>query len=308
MNIALLGANSHIAKGLVCNFQSRTDDTLYLFTRAKARVYDFMKSAVPGRKRSCTVKEGYKDFKRHHYDVIINCVGAGTPQKLADRYSDWFMLTEKFDNLIIDYMLENTDTLYINFSSGAVYGRNLDAPAGENSLNCLAVNHIRSEEYYSIANLNAEAKHRSFKSLTIIDLRIFSYFSRFIDLGSGYFITELLNCVKHGKVLRTSADNILRDYIHPDDLFSLIMQCMRGGSLNAAFDAFSREPVEKFQVLDYFTAKYGLKYEVDRSLSEASPNGARNTYCSHYTRAEQIGYKPLFTSMDAIREESTYIL
>ena len=175
-------------------------------------------------------------------------------------------------------------------------------------MNSILVNHVTTEDYYSIARLNSEAKHRAFKDLNIVDLRIFSYFSRFIDLADNYFITELLDCVLKKKVFATNNMNFIRDYLHPEDLFSIIRKCMDAGKINVVFDVTSAKPVEKREILDYFSLEYGLKYEVGRSLSHVSPTGSKNIYYSKYNKALGIGYKPKFSSMDTLKQESKYIL
>jgi nucleoside-diphosphate-sugar epimerase len=307
MRIAILGSNSHISKGLIWNFLKKTDHKLYLFTQASDKVKDFMgKNGLLGCK--FIIEEGYQSFSEHNYDIIINCVGAGTPKKLGNNYSSWFILTEKFDNLIIEYLLKNNNALYVNFSSGAVYGKNLSRPVKEDTVSRISVNHVPPEDYYTIVRLNSEAKHRSFTELNIVDLRIFSYFSRFIDLSSGYLITEILNCLLNKLIFKTNNENILRDYIHPDDLFSLVMGCVQEENINSAFDAISLEPAEKFRILDFLSMEYGLKYEISDNVKPSSPNGAKNVYFSKYNKAAKIGYKPAFSSMDAIEHESAHIL
>jgi hypothetical protein len=80
------------------------------------------------------------------------------------------------------------------------------------------------------------------------------------------------------------------------------------GKINEAFDVTSSKPVEKREILDYFSLEYGLKYEIGRSLSHVSPTGLKNIYCSNYNNVACIGYKPAFSSMDTIKEESKYII
>lgn len=307
MKIAILGSNSHIAKGLIWNFIQKTDHALYLFTRNSGKVKDFLKE---NELTNCNVNtlEGYENFAEYHYDAIINCIGAGTPKVLGKNYSNWFMITEKFDNLIIEYIFKNQDAIYINFSSGAIYGKVLTAPVKEDTVNRICVNHIPPEDYYSIVRLNSESKHRSFTELNIVDLRIFSYFSRFIDLSSGYLITEILNCIVNKKTFKTDNVNIIRDYVHPDDLFSLIMKCIQRININSAFDVASSKPIEKFKMLEYFSGEYGLVYDIDNSFFINSPNGSRIIYFSSYDKAVEIGYIPAFSSMDAIEQESKYHL
>lgn len=307
--IAILGSTSHIAKGLINNFLQSGEFSLHLYTRSPDKFHSFLGAIGKSPEKGCVIHEGYSDFMKCSYDVVINCVGVGTLNKLRGNYTVYFTVTEEYDNLAIGYLCNSCPgALYISFSSGAVYGREFLAPVEENTMNSIRVNHIAKEDYYGIVRLNAEAKHRAFIGLRIVDLRIFSYFSRFIDLTDGYFITEVMDCILNKKVLVTNNVNIVRDYVHPEDLFSIIRKCMDAGKINVAFDVTSAKPVEKREILDYFSSEYGLKYEISRSLSYVSATGSKNIYCSKYNNATSIGYKPSFGSMDTIKQESKYIL
>ncbi|MFH1292382.1 MAG: NAD(P)-dependent oxidoreductase [bacterium] len=307
--IAILGATSHIAKGLISVFLQRGDFDLHLYARSSEKISDFLTGLKKKSNDNFTIHDDYGNFLKIHYDVIINCVGVGTLKKIQGDYTRYFMVTEKYDNLVIQNLCDvNPDTLYISFSSGAIYGSDFSAPFKENTINGLKINHIDPNNYYAISRLNAESKHRSFKDLNIVDLRIFSYFSRFADLEDGYFITELINAVSEKKVFKTDDTNIVRDYISPKDLFSMILKCIETKKINSAFDVFSAKPVEKKEILDYFSAEFNLKYEVDNTLSYTGATGAKNIYYSTYDKAMKIGYKPEFSSLDVIKQESNYIL
>ncbi|MFA4989762.1 MAG: NAD-dependent epimerase/dehydratase family protein [Candidatus Omnitrophota bacterium] len=307
--VAILGASSHIAKGLINNFLEEKGSSLHLFTRSPGKVRSFLGALGKAGRRDCLIHSGYSGFKKYPYDAIINCVGVGTLNKLKGDYTKYFTVTEEYDNLVINYLRNSyPGALYISFSSGVVYGRECAAPAQENTLNGIRVNHILPGDYYAIARLNAEAKHRSLKDLKIIDLRLFSYFSRFIDLTDGYFISEIINCILHNKALLTDNVNIIRDYVHPKDLFSIVRKCMATGKMNKAFDVTSSRPAGKKEILEFFSLKYGLAHKIGRSLSHLSATGQKNIYYSRYRNAASIGYKPVFSSMDTIKEEAKYIL
>lgn len=307
--VAILGSTSHIAKGLINNFLQREDVCLHLYTRSPENFLSFLDSIGKSPNKCCVIHDNYEDFTKCFYDVIINCVGVGTASKLSGNYSRYFTVTEEYDNLAIGYVRDMCpDALYISFSSGAVYGRELAAAAEENTAHCIRVNHIATHDYYAIARLNAEAKHRAFTHLNIVDLRIFSYFSRFIDLTDGYFITDAMNSILNKKTLVTDAVNIIRDYVHPADLFSIIKKCMDTGKINAALDVISAKPASKKEILDYLSQEYGLQYEIGQSVSNTSATGAKNIYCSNYNNASCLDYQPAFSSMDAIKGESKHII
>jgi len=309
MNIAIMGATSHIAKGLIDRFLHKGVDHLYLFARSADKIQNFLTAIGASGNDHYTICTNYRAFLSFSYDVILNCVGVGTLNKHRGDYTAYFMVTEEFDNLAIGYLCKKRPhALYVSFSSGAVYGREHSAPVEENSVNRVNVNRIAPQDYYAIVRLNAEAKHRAYHRLNIIDLRVFSYFSRFIDLADGYFITEVLNCIRSRKVLVTDPENMVRDYLHPDDLFSMIQRCMDARTINAAFDAVSSKPIEKQEMLDYFSSVYGLKYQTRQSLGNWSATGSKRIYCSVSKAASKIGYHPTFSSLDAINDEAKHIL
>ena len=287
--IAILGATSHIAKGLIYNFiKSGRDNKLFLFSRSPERAKEFL--TANGLKGDIHIKR-FHDFPRYKYDTIINCVGLGTPNKIKSGPALIFKLTEEFDNMVMAYLDKYPQGLYINFSSGAVYGNN-----------------IKTQDYYSIAKINSEAKHRCRQDLNIMDIRVFAYFSRFIDLNSGYFLSELVRSIKKGEELVTNSCDFIRDYLGPQDLFSLIKLIIKNKPFNGALDAYSNKPVSKFKLLDFFNKKYALRYVVDNNIKFCSPTGAKDVYCSKFHGAAKLGYKPEFSSLETIKTESEFIL
>jgi len=305
MRIAILGATSHIAKGLIYNFNNKETHELFLFARSKNRLREFLKSI------ECEKNFHLKDFEelnKERYDVIINCIGISSASDFKERVASYFRLTEQFDNLVLDYLNEHPDTLYINSSSGAAYGTDFSIPADESTCSRWDINHLSEADYYGVAKLNSEAKHRALKDLNIVDLRVFGYFSRFIDLNSRFLLTEIISCVKEAKEFVTGPDNIVRDYIHPKDLFELLDKCIELHRLNDVFDVCSLKPISKIEILEYFKEKYGLEYAINKEFTCPSATGRKNNYYSINKRTREIGYAPQFTSLDSIVQETEAIL
>lgn len=307
-DVAIMGATSHIAKTLIERFLRHGGFRLHLYTRSPRRLGAFLAAGLAA-EGNCVVHKGYSRLLAGRHDVLINCVGVGTGAKLRGDYTKWFTVSEEYDNLALSCLKSRpAGTLYISFSSGAVYGSCLSAPAGKDTANILKVNNISSADYYGIARLNSEAKHRSFSGLNIVDLRVFSYFSRHIDLSDGYFMSELVNAALRGKEFRTTAGNIRRDYVHPDDLFRLVCKCMAAGRLNAAFDVYSARPVSKSGILAFFKRRYGVVPVKSRAPGKGSATGAKNLYYSSFHSAGRLGYAPRFTSLRTIMAESEAII
>ncbi len=303
--IAILGATSHIANGLIYGFHRKGESMLHLFARSLDRVHDFLATI---RCRDHVAVMHLESFFESECDIVINCVGIGDPGKLRGAEASIFRLTENYDNLILDYLDSHPGAFYINVSSGAVYGTEFARPADASTRYSVDANNITVPEYYGVAKLNAELKHRAFTKLNIVDLRIFSYFSRFIDPQSKFLLTKILSCIKKKQTFETGPDNIIRDYAHRDDLLSLIEASTSRKTLNDAFDVYSLKPISKFEILDFFSRQYGLKYTVKDVAQGASPTGSKNHYYSINRKAEKIGYSPRFTSLDCIIQEAKAIL
>lgn len=350
MKIAILGATSHIAKGLINNFFNYQDYSLqlYLYSRSTEKAQSFL-DGLKKEVSHFSLINNYNNFYNYDYDIIINCVGVGTMKQSPHVYSDWFMVTETYDNLVLDYLQKGHQyALYISLSSGAIYGDDFSSPAHTDSIRTIKVNQLTYKDYYSIARLNAEAKHRSFDKLNIIDLRIFSYFSRFIDLSDSYFITDLLNCIIKNEVFITSQANIARDYLSSKDLFQMIGILIKrwkrrslqeknstSVNLNMAIDLSSASPIDKIGLLEFFSQTYNLKYKysnlspkeisnselpIDRQLemktlnlkdlrpSNLNPTGEKINYYTLNKGAGELGFRPLLSGLDNIKHEVKYIL
>ena len=303
--VALLGATSHMAKGLIGNFCRAGRVELFLFARDMDKTRDFLRGIGAG--RGIHVKS-VEAFGQDRYDVVINCIGIGSPRILGQAGASIFTLTETYDDLVLGYLRKHPKALYINFSSGAVYGNSFHAPVTKKTPCGFSVNDLSAKDYYGIAKLNAEAKHRAAGALHIVDIRAFSYFSRFIDLDSGYFLTDMIRCLKAGQEFVTDGSDFVRDYLHPADLYRLVGGIMEAKRFNGVLDAYSRKPVSKSAILTYFKKAYGLRCRLAGKLRAISPTGEKSFYCSLSREAARLGYKPGFSSLETIAEESKYLL
>lgn len=281
--IGILGSTGHIAKGLAENLSK--DHELHLYSRNADTPLELYQ---------------YADL-----DVLINCIGPR--EKLWTDPYRIFTITEEWDGKCIDYCMAHPDALYISFSSGAVFGGRFDNPVDEKTPICHAPCSLPSA-FYGIAKLNSEAKHRALKNLNIVDIRVFSYFSRYLPPDSRCLMAEIIACIEEGRELMTSPEDFSRDYIHPKDLAQLIERVMEVHDLNAAFDAYSLFPCAKFEILDFFREQYGLRYRVDPEFRDTSPTGPKLNYYSVNMAAQEIGYYPQYSAMDAIKEEAGKII
>ena len=281
--IAILGSTGHIAKGLIEHLAGAYE--LALYSRSQDRPFGL--------------------FPYEPHDVVINCIGPR--EKLWTEPYEIFRIAETFDNMVLDYMEKHPGTLYISFSSGAVFGGRYARPVAARSMAAIDVNRMDAQAFYGIAKLNAEAKHRAFRR-RIVDLRVFSYFSKHLSPDSLCLMNEVLSCIRDGRELVTSNRDFNRDYVHPNDLAWLVRKVIERHDVNAAFDVYSRAPVGKFELLEFFAEQYGLRFRGVDDPPETSPTGPKQNYYSINRRAEDLGYFPRYTSMMCIMEEASIIL
>jgi nucleoside-diphosphate-sugar epimerase len=302
--IAILGATSHIAKGLIFNFLKSNEYSLSLFARNTDDVNRFLASLNYDFDKVYHIDT----FPNGKYDIIINCIGVGTPKNANIVGRQILFITEFFDNLIINYLKLNPDTLYINFSSGAAYGTNFFQPVALGYKNSIDINNIRSTDYYGIAKLHSETKHRAFNELNIVDLRVFSYFSHFIDLSAGYLITDMINSILLKKTFVTDNSEIVRDYVVPSDLYTLVLCCITASKLNNAFDVYSKAPISKMDIIKLFETYFNLKISITDQFIYSNASGDKNNYYSNNYFASSIGYNPKYSSKEGLCFETKLLI
>ena len=246
----------------------------------------------------------YSEFGNHQkYDVIINFVGIGDPAKAQKMGSDIFKVTEQYDDMALEYLKQHKKTKYIFLSSGAVYGGNYQDPVDKDTVATIDINNLKSTDWYTLAKLYAEAKHRSLSDLPIVDVRVFNYFSHRQNMDSRFLITDVVRAIKNKEVFKTSADNIVRDFVTPPDFYGLIRAIIDSESINAALDCYTKSPVSKFDLLYNLKNKFGLNYEVDNSIKMTNATGVKKKYYSKYMLAEKVNYTPHNSSLSGIISE-----
>ena len=301
MKIAILGATSQIAQDLILSFSINKDYDFSLFCRNVVVLEKLINSENLSERYQI---QEYSEFGNHKkYDVIINFVGIGDPAKAQKMGSDIFKVTEQYDDMALEYLKQHKKTKYIFLSSGAVYGGNYQDPVDKDTVATIDINNLKSTDWYTLAKLYAEAKHRSLSDLPIVDVRVFNYFSHRQNMDSRFLITDVVRAIKNKEVFKTSADNIVRDFVTPPDFYGLIRAIIDSESINAALDCYTKSPVSKFDLLYNLKNKFGLNYEVDNSIKMTNATGVKKKYYSKYMLAEKVNYTPHNSSLSGIISE-----
>lgn len=306
MKIAVLGATSHIAKNLIRLWLADPGVDLHLFARNPVAVDGFVTQlGYSGIRPAFT----FADFGQTEYAAVINCVGFGNPASLRDAGYSLFTVTEYYDSMILAYLENNPDCVYVNMSSGAVYRGAFSAPVDDSTAASFLVNNLQPADRYALAKLYSEIKHRAASGLSIIDLRVFSFFSRHIDPAAGFLLSDIVRCVRDRSVFVTGQGDLVRDYIHPEDLFCLVNACIASGpGTNCAIDAYSREPVSKSDLLEYYRAEWDLKVEFRDGNTGVDASGKKDLYCSQFRKARDLfGYQPGYSSLETVASETRVI-
>jgi len=301
MRIAILGATSQIAQDLLLSFSRHKSYEFSLYGRNVELLEEWIN--IVNLDKKYQIQE-YSNFNNNQkYDLIINFVGIGDPAKVQEMGNNIFKITEQYDEMVLEYLKCNKETKYIFLSSGAVYGGDYEKPVNENTVAMIDINNLGPTNWYTIAKLYAEAKHRSLSDLPIVDVRVFNYFSHTQDMSASFLITDIIHAIKNKEVFKTSSENIARDFITPPDFYNLIRTIIDFKPINIALDCYTKSPVLKFDLLSEFGSKFGLKYEVDKDIDIVNATGAKLNYYSVNKVAKSMGYSPKNTSLEGIIQE-----
>lgn len=101
----------------------------------------------------------------------------------------------------------------------------------------------------------------------------------------------------------TSSDNIVRNYIGPNDFFRLVTLILESLATNDVVDCYTQAPVEKMTLLASMEERFGLRYEVCNALTGVNAMGFKMNYFSMNRRAEMFGYMPSNYSLEDIISE-----
>lgn len=305
MRIAILGATSQIAKDLVVSFSTEADIHLHLFARRPDQVRIWLSSS--GLSDRYPVDE-FSEFAKQEFDAIINFVGVGDPAQATAMGNLIFDITLRFDEMVLEYLQTHPACRYLFLSSGAVYGSSFNEPANRETQATVAINNLSPQEWYGVAKLHAECRHRAHPELSIIDLRVFNYFSRTQDISARFLVTDILRAIRDKTVLNTSPDYIVRDFLTPSDFYKLVSALLASPAANVAIDCYSRAPIDKQSLLAVMQERFGLCYKITEAVAGVNATGKKPHYYSLNTRAADFGYQPALTSLEGILQEASALL
>lgn len=305
MRVAILGATSMLAADYVATaIDQGHSRTFTLFARDPARAREAMA------RRGVAVMPAFgllDDFAGGSWDAIVNFIGVGDPARAVAMGAHILTVTRAWDERILSYLDEHPTCRYLFLSSGVALGIGHAEAIGPDARACFDINHLAPSAFYGIAKFYAEAVHRSRSERSIIDLRIFNYFSEFADPTHRFFVNEIVDAIATGRTLSVDDREMWRDYIGRDDLTALVSACLDAPTgYNAAVDAYSRAPISKQEMLDLFEHRFGLSYAPTGGGIDAT--GTKSIYFSRNDAARALGYQPHTGSAETLEEATRRIL
>ncbi|WP_433739409.1 NAD-dependent epimerase/dehydratase family protein [Pseudomonas putida] len=302
MNLAILGASSHIAKDLIASIAEHTAYECTLFVRAPGSL-DAEFWAIAERKEFTVLDYAGFDYSCP-FDAIINFVGVGDPARAVQMGKDIFTVTEQYDNLALEYLQRHPQCRYIYLSSGAAYGTNFETPITEDSKAIFTINGLKPQDWYGAAKFQAECRHRALPNAAIVDVRVFSYFSHRQALEARFFLSDILRALQAGTVLEVAPDDMLRDYLTPADFLQLIDRILQSPACNDVVDCYSQAPIGKFELLTALNEQFGLRYTIAGDQARVNATGPKAHYYSHNRKAGHLfDYVPSESSLTGVMRE-----
>jgi nucleoside-diphosphate-sugar epimerase len=306
MRIAIWGATSQIAKDLILSFSTHRKEDLVLFARRPDTVTQW--TADVGLLNRYVIDD-LKNFSvEDHFDAILNFVGVGNPAHAAALGATIFDITLHYDELALQYVRRHPDCRYLFLSSGAAYGSSFTEPVNESTMATVAINSLQPHDWYSVAKMYAECRHRSLSSLPIVDIRVFNYFSHTQDISARFLITDIVRSIRFGETLTVSKENIVRDYIGPNDFCQLISLILDAPCTNNVVDCYTQAPIDKLTLLSAMKAQFGLRYELSDAPNAINATGLKRHYYSRNFRAQTYGYSPSKNSLETVIDEARIAL
>jgi len=305
MRIAVLGATSQIAKDLILSFAKYSAHELVLYARRPGTVKQwFIRENLA---KAYVIADFAAFTTDEHFDAILNFVGVGNPAQAAAVGASIFEVTLKYDELALGYVHAHPQCRYLFLSSGAAYGSNFETPADANTKAVIDINCLQPQDWYGVAKLHVECRHRAVAHLPIVDIRVFNYFSHTQDIEARSLITDIVRAIRDRTVLLTSSDHIVRDFIHPSDFYQLVGAMLAAPlETNTAVDCYSLAPIDKPALLTALQERLDFYYELVQTATGIDATSTKSHYYSLNKQAQQFGYQPHLTSLQGILKEIEY--
>ena len=218
-------------------------------------------------------------------DAVLNFVGLGSPSRVALESSGLGPLDLKVDLACMRLLELNPEATYLYMSSGASYGSDFSIPAVDaNELPEMSKFDLPREVYGWIKR-STEVRHRSLPQYKIINLRIFGYASRNMDLNAGFLLSDLAKSLLTGEPAQISTEITHRDFINPEFFHELVDYCLENNLPNTSLDLVSTSSLAKDELVAALEGIFGLKVKWE----ETPPKSNSISKCNYFSQSTRLG-------------------
>jgi UDP-glucuronate decarboxylase len=208
-------------------------------------------------------------IENKNFEIIIHAATSVVDQiPNIDLYNDIIIGTKN----ILELARKNNCQLFINFSSGAVYGQ-FDSRQAKVEYDNLLITNDLNKKTYTITKIAVEHLcylYSSNQDFQVLNLRCFSFIGKYLNLKH-YAIGEFIHLAKLNQDINIkSHNNVYRSYLHTDDLcnwlFKLIEYTLNHNIYYSTFNIGSNQPIEMTELA------YLVKKLLNSSSKIISPN------------------------------------
>ena len=245
----------------------------------------------------------FSDFIRApECDVIMNFVGLGAPARIANESNGLLALDQSVDEACMALVRLNPKATYLYLSSGASYGSDFSKPATDHSELPDDSKFELPRDMYGWVKRSTELRHRQAKHHKIINLRIFGYASRNMDVDAGFLLSDLAKSLLTQAPVQITSDKTIRDFINPEYFFKIVEFCISNELPNTSIDLVSSKPVDKTEIVDALVAEYKLNVEWVKP-SSSSNSRLKENYYSLSNRLTEFGFSYPASALEMVLEE-----
>lgn len=249
------------------------------------------------------VTHAFADFDEpSECDAILNFVGLGAPSRIARESLGLATLDHSVGEACMSLLRLNPRATYLYLSSGASYGSDFAEPAMDTSELPDQSHFELPKDTYGWVKRSAEVRHRSMPHYKIINLRIFGYASRNMDLEAGFLLSDLGRSLINRKPVRITRDKTIRDFINPEYFYQVVEFCLANEIPNTSIDLVSSNPLSKSELIEALVREYGIQVEWTETSSPSHSRPKQN-YFSLSNRLRDYGFHPQESALEMVLEE-----
>lgn len=234
--------------------------------------------------------------------ALIHCAGmADVNYSMQHPDSDFFMNVMMTRKILYAVKEKKTSMRMLYMSSAGVYGNPQKLPIEENA-------ERRSISPYALHKTIVEDICEYFNRQYSLDIRVLRIFSAYGNGLKKQIFWDMGQKIKNtGKLSLFGSGNETRDFIHIDDLTSVISLILEAEQeKNAVYNVANGKEVSIRQVAELFCDTLGKPREII-SFSNENREGNPSNWCADISKVKKLGYVSQVTLSEGIRKYAEWL-